>query len=84
VREQLLTRGKAEKEQVLVERHKRMEKTTKILIKIANSSGACEKGRAIINMVAGLINKENMPCAAMKCNMAPNRIVSSYTKTQGF
>ncbi|XP_068690640.1 uncharacterized protein [Montipora foliosa] len=80
VREQLLTRGKAEKEQLLVERHKRMEKTTKILTKIANSSGACEKGRAIINMVANLINKENLPRAKGTCNLAP---ASSYTKTQG-
>ena len=80
MREQLLTRGKAEKEQLLVERHKRMEKTTKILTKIANSSGACEKGRAIINMVANLINKENLPRAKGTCNLAPS---SSYTKTQG-
>ena len=84
VREQLLTRGKAEKEQLLVERHRRMEKTTKILIKIATSSGACEKGRAIINMVAGIINKENIPCAKVNCNVPANRLVSSHTKTQGF
>ena len=56
----------------------------KILIKIANSSGACEKGRAIINMVASLINKENIPCARGNCNVAPNRLASSHTKTQGF
>lgn len=84
MREQLLTRGKAEKEQLLLERQKRMEKTMKILIKIANSSGACEKGHAIINMVAGLINKENIPCARGNCNVAPNRLACSHTKTQGF
>ncbi|KAJ7380011.1 hypothetical protein OS493_012773 [Desmophyllum pertusum] len=83
VREQLLTRGKVEKEQLLVERHKRMEKTTKILIKIATSSGACEKGRSIINKVAGLINKENLPRAMVKGNMVSNRHVS-HTRTQAF
>lgn len=83
VREQLLTRGKAEKEQLLLERHKRMEKTTKILIKIANSSGACEKGRAIINMVANLINKENMPYAKGASNSTPVSHTITCTKTQG-
>ena len=60
-----------------------MEKTTKILIKIANSSGACEKGRAIINMVANLINKENMPCAKGASNSAPVSHTITCTKTQG-
>lgn len=87
VREQLLIRGKAEKEQMLVERHKRMEKTTKILVKIATSTGACEKGRGIINMVSGLINKENIPSTMVLknnyCNVAHRR-VCSQTKTQGF
>lgn len=87
MREQLLIRGKAEKEQMLVERHKRMEKTTKILVKIATSTGACEKGRGIINMVSGLINKENIPSTMVLknnyCNVARRR-VCSQTKTQGF
>lgn len=78
-----MTRGKAEKEQILVERYKRMEKTAKILIKIATSSGACEKGQSIINMVAGLINKENLPCNMVKGNMVANRHVS-HTQTQAF
>ncbi len=78
-----MTRGKAEKEQLLVDRYKRMEKTTKILVKIANSSGACEKGQSIINRVAGLINKENFPCVMVKGNMVANRRVGC-TKTQAF
>lgn len=76
-------RGKAEKEQILVERYKRIEKTSKILIKIATSSGACDKGQGIINMVAGLINKENLPSSVVKSNMAANRLVS-HTQTQAF
>ncbi|PFX27181.1 uncharacterized protein LOC111327951 [Stylophora pistillata] len=83
VREQLLTRGKAEKEQILVERYKRIEKTTKILNRIATSSGACEKGQGIINMVAGLINKENLFCSVVKGNRVANRPVS-HTQTQAF
>lgn len=78
-----MTRGKAEKEQLLVERYKRIEKTTKILLKIATSSGACEKGQNIINRVAGLINKENLPCAMVKGTLVPTRHVSC-TKTQAF
>ena len=78
-----MTRGKAEKEQLLVERYKRIEKTTKILLKIANSSGTCEKGQNIINRVAGLINKENLPRAMVKGTLVPYRH-ASCTKTQGF
>ena len=52
----------------------KLEAASKMLFRIVSSSAACNKGRSMINAVAGLVNKENWPEGMQVILSHPRRV----------